>query len=96
MGRGWKKTRGEDVNLGMGETLVVPIKEWSEDDRPREKMISKGRHVLSDVELLATIIRSGTRDESAVELSRRIMRNAGSLQALAGYSGSDPARNYRQ
>lgn len=74
----------------MGESLVVvPIKEWPEDDRPREKMISKGRHVLSDVELLATIIRSGTRDESAVELSRRIMHNAGSLHALAGYSIND-------
>lgn len=52
----------------------LTIREWSEDDRPREKMIRKGAASLSDAELLAILIGSGNREESAVELSRRIMR----------------------
>ena len=51
------------------------IKHWSEDDRPREKMLLKGRQVLSDSELLAIIIGSGSRGESAVDLSKRILRD---------------------
>jgi len=49
------------------------IKTWAEDDRPREKLLIKGRHALSDSELLAILIGSGSRDESAVELSKRIL-----------------------
>ncbi len=49
------------------------IREWSEDDRPREKMMNWGPHSLSDAELLAIMISSGTRDESALELSKRIL-----------------------
>jgi len=49
------------------------IKTWAEDDRPREKLLIKGRHTLSDSELLAILIGSGSRDESAVELSKRIL-----------------------
>lgn len=52
----------------------LTIKDWSEDDRPREKMARKGASSLSDAELLAILIGSGNKDESAVELSRRIMR----------------------
>jgi len=53
----------------------LTIREWSEDDRPREKMLKKGMSSLSDAELLAILIGSGNKDESAVELSRRILRN---------------------
>lgn len=53
------------------------IKNWSEDDRPREKMLAKGRSVLSDAELIAILIGSGNRDESAVALSQRIIASAG-------------------
>lgn len=49
------------------------IKAWAEADRPREKMLNQGRHSLTDSELLAILIRSGTREETAVELSRRIL-----------------------
>ena len=49
------------------------IKFWAEDDRPREKLIFKGKNTLSDAELLAIIIGSGTRRKSAVELSREIL-----------------------
>ena len=49
------------------------IKNWADDDKPREKLILKGRSVLSDAELIAILIGSGSRDESAVELSKRIL-----------------------
>ena len=52
------------------------IKHWSDDDKPREKLMHKGRSVLSDAELIAILIGSGSRDESAVELSKRILASA--------------------
>ncbi|MEZ7505929.1 DNA repair protein RadC [Flavobacterium sp. Arc2] len=50
-----------------------PITHWSEDDRPREKLMLKGKSALSDAELIAILIGSGSRSESAVELSKRIL-----------------------
>lgn len=52
------------------------IKNWSEDDRPREKLLQKGRTALSDAELIAILISSGNREESAVSLSQRILASA--------------------
>ncbi len=48
------------------------IKNWSQDDQPREKLRDKGRTALSDAELLAILISSGNREESAVALCKRI------------------------
>ena len=63
------------------------IKNWSQDDRPREKLRDKGKNVLSDAELLAILIGSGNRNESAVELSKRIMLSIkGNLNALGKLS----------
>lgn len=60
------------------------IKQWSEHDRPREKMLAKGKEALSDAELLAIIIGSGSKDESAVGLSKRMLAaNNQSLNDLA-------------
>ncbi len=55
----------------------LSIKFWSDDDKPREKLLQKGRSVLSDAELIAILIGSGSRNESAVELSKRILAAAG-------------------
>ena len=49
------------------------IKEWAVDDRPREKMIVKGKAALSNAELIAILIGSGNSEQSAVELSRSIL-----------------------
>lgn len=49
------------------------IKDWNENDRPREKLINKGHVALSDAELIAILIGSGNREESAVVLSQRIL-----------------------
>ena len=51
----------------------ITIKSWAEEDRPREKLSMHGRRSLSDAELLAILIGSGNRAESAVELSKRIL-----------------------
>lgn len=50
------------------------IKNWSEDDQPREKLLYKGKNALSDAELVAILIGSGSRNESAVELCKRILQ----------------------
>ncbi len=49
------------------------IKHWSDDDKPREKLVQKGKSTLSDAELIAILIGSGSRSESAVALSKRIL-----------------------
>ncbi|MBK7231147.1 MAG: DNA repair protein RadC [Saprospiraceae bacterium] len=49
------------------------IKLWAEDDRPREKLASKGKESLSNAELLAILLGSGSRNESAVDLAKRIL-----------------------
>lgn len=49
------------------------IKEWSEADRPREKLVEKGKKTLTDAELMAILIGSGSRNESAVGLCKRIL-----------------------
>ncbi len=51
----------------------IPINQWSADDRPREKLLKKGVIALSDAELIAILIGSGNRTESAVDLSKRIL-----------------------
>ena len=55
------------------EHQKITIKQWAEDDRPREKLMLKGKSSLSDAELLAILIGSGHREESAVELCKRIL-----------------------
>ena len=49
------------------------IKYWSEDDRPREKLLLKGSDALSNAELLAILINNGTRNKSAVDLAKELM-----------------------
>ena len=49
------------------------IKKWSQDDQPREKLSAKGKEALSDAELVAILIGSGNKDESAVSLCKRIL-----------------------
>ena len=59
------------------------IKNWSQDDQPREKLREKGKTVLSDAELLAILIGSGNREESAVDLCKRILASVdNNLNAL--------------
>ena len=50
------------------------IKNWPEDEKPREKLLRNGEHTLSDTELLAILLRTGTKGESAIDLARKILR----------------------
>ncbi len=54
-------------------TPNLSIKQWAEEDRPREKLLLKGKSALSDAELLAILISTGTKNESAVELAKKIL-----------------------
>ena len=57
----------------MNEYKKLNIKDWAVEDRPREKLLSNGSRTLTDAELIAILIGSGNVDETAVELSRRIL-----------------------
>ncbi len=84
-----------DYNQTLG------IKSWAEEDRPREKLLGKGRHVLSEAELIAILIGSGSRKETAVELSKRILASVNnnlnelgklSVQELMQFKGIGEAK----
>ena len=60
----------------------VPICDWPESERPREKLVDRGAQALSDAELLAVFFRSGTRGENAIELAQANIVAFGSLRAL--------------
>ncbi|HYX73903.1 MAG TPA: DNA repair protein RadC [Steroidobacteraceae bacterium] len=60
----------------------MTIRHWPAAERPREKLLARGAHALSDAELLALLLGSGTRGGSAVELARRLITQFGSLRML--------------
>jgi len=65
----------------------LTIKSWAIDDRPREKLVAKGKSTLSDAELIAILIGSGNRQESAVALSKRMLQSVdGNINELAKLS----------
>lgn len=79
----------------------LTINQWAEEDRPREKMMAHGAMVLTDAELLAILIGSGSQDETAVELMRRVLAACNnnlnelgklSLEQLCAFKGIGPAK----
>lgn len=65
----------------------LTIKSWALDDRPREKLLAKGKENVSDAELIAILIGSGNKEESAVALSKRILKAVqGNFNELARLS----------
>ncbi len=79
----------------------ITIKAWAEEDRPREKLLLQGRRSLSDAELIAILIGSGSTTESAVELSKRILHSCQnnlnylaklSVQELSKFKGIGEAK----
>ena len=83
----------------MSEKLS--ISQWAEEDKPREKLERLGASALSNAELLAILIGSGSRDESAVDLMKRIMSNCDNnlntlgkktIRELTEYKGMGPAK----
>jgi len=70
------------------KTYDRAIVNWPEEDRPREKLLKYGAHTLSNAELLAILIRTGTKGSSAVDLGRELLRKFKTLRAI---SACDPA-----
>ena len=77
------------------------IKNWSQDDQPREKLRDKGKAALSDAELVAILISTGSREESAVALCKRILASVDnnlselgklSIKQLTEYKGIGEAK----
>jgi DNA repair protein RadC len=60
----------------------MPIKDWPTDERPREKLLAKGASALSDAELLAVLLRSGTAGRSALDIARDVLKSFHSLRKL--------------
>jgi len=85
----------------MKKYRKLSIREWALEDRPREKLIANGINTLSNAELLAIIIGSGTRVDTAVELSKKILHVVGNnlhelgkldIPSLKKISGIGPAK----
>ncbi len=83
------------------DKINLSIKKWAEDDRPREKLLQKGKASLSDSELIAILLGSGSKNESAVELSKRILSSVRnnlnelgklSVNQLCKFKGIGPAK----
>jgi DNA repair protein RadC len=94
---GFKKVN----NSYMEENKRLTIKSWAEEDRPREKMAEKGASALSDAELVAIILGSGTREMTAVDLAKNLLNGAGndlnrlgkmSIRDLQKFKGIGAAR----
>lgn len=74
-------------------TERLKITQWAEEDRPREKMMLHGASALSNAELLAILIGSGSNEESAVELMRKVLADyRNSLSELGKASVDDLCR----
>lgn len=79
----------------MDEYAKLTIKNWSVEDRPREKLLSKGMNSLSDAEIIAILIGSGSTKESAVELSKKILNDhQNNLNDLGRRSVNDLKNRY--
>jgi DNA repair protein RadC len=71
----------------MFDNTLFPIRHWAEEDRPREKLLTKGKAALNDAELIAILIGSGSRNETAVDLGKRmLLRVNDNLNALGKLS----------
>ena len=79
----------------------IKINRWAEEDRPREKMMSKGAQALTNAELLAILIGSGSGDDSAVSLMQKVLASYGdsldrvgrlSVEELCHFKGIGPAK----
>lgn len=79
----------------MAKSEKLSIKMWAIEDRPREKMLKHGFAALSNAELMAILIGSGNRNETAVELSRRILNDFDNNLDELGRSSVDKLKTYK-
>jgi DNA repair protein RadC len=79
----WMRSRSNNHNT---------IKDWPAAERPREKLLHHGAHTLTDAELLAIVIRTGTGKETALDLARGILREGTTLRSLGARSPAELTR----
>ncbi len=79
----------------MSEYKKLNIKDWAVEDRPREKLLSQGERALTDAELIAILIGSGNLDETAVELSRRILSSVNNNLNELGRKGIEYLKTFK-
>jgi DNA repair protein RadC len=84
--------RGSSKKLDETVQYRARIKDWPADERPREKLLRRGTHALSDAELLAILIRTGTGRETALDLARNILTQQRNLRGIAGRSAVELMR----
>jgi DNA repair protein RadC len=62
--------------------MIMPITDWPQEDRPREKLLNKGEQALTDAELIAIFIQSGTRGKTALDIAKELLMEFGSLKKM--------------
>jgi DNA repair protein RadC len=70
-------------NIEQPKVYEKAIKNWPKDDRPREKLLKKGSQALSNSELLAILLRTGTKGSSAIDLARKVIKKFGTFRNMA-------------
>ena len=73
----------------------LPIKAWAEEDRPREKLLLKGKHSLTDAELIAILIGTGNSGETAVDLARKILSGNSNDLSFLGKMNVQELQKYK-
>lgn len=68
--------------MSASKTKATGIAAWPQDERPRERLLSKGAQALTDAELVAILIRVGVKGTNAVEMARQLLKQFGSLRAM--------------
>jgi DNA repair protein RadC len=73
----------------MNEKKSLTLKEWADEDKPREKMLSRGKKELTNAELIAILLRSGLRGKSVVEVAKEVLsQSSNSLTTLPRWDSS--------
>jgi DNA repair protein RadC len=93
---GWSRQR----RRAKTAPVATPIRDWPESERPREKLLERGPQALSEAELVALLLGSGTKGHSAVDIARSLLEDFGSLREMLsadrqrweGKLGIGPAR----
>ena len=84
-----RKILGQKAMVGHPIAQATGIKTWPEDDRPREKLLKKGAGALSNSELLAILLRTGTNGTSAIDLARKILKKFSTFRNMAHTDARD-------
>lgn len=77
-------TKFLEYQQDMNEKKYISVKEWAEEDQPREKLIARGKKQLTNAELIAILLRTGVTGQSVVDLAKEVLTTAGnSLTTLS-------------